>query len=96
MIKDGDVIEIVKANYLGEYRIELYFSDGTTQEVDFEGFIKSSQHPEIKKYSDTGLFREFEIIDGDIVWNDYDLCFPIADLYENSVSVYTSVQGQHG
>ena len=28
------------------------------------------------------LFYQFIVADGDLLWHDYDLCFPIIDLYE--------------
>jgi hypothetical protein len=59
------------------------FNDQTTQTIDFENFICSSTNPHIAKYSDLAIFKNFSITDGDLEWNDYDLCFPIADLYEN-------------
>ena len=29
--------------------------------------------------------EKVEHIDGDSEWNDYDLCFPVVDLYENKI-----------
>jgi len=34
---------------------------------------------------DLELFMSFELSDGDLIWNDYDLVFPIIDLYENCI-----------
>ncbi len=28
---------------------------------------------------------KYNLDDGDLEWNDYDLCFPVADLYENNI-----------
>jgi hypothetical protein len=36
----------------------------------------------LKKYLDLNQFKNFTVRDGDIDWNDYELCFPIADIYE--------------
>jgi hypothetical protein len=38
-----------------------------------------------RKYLDKKLFRDFKIEYGDIIWNDYEMCFPIGDLYEGKV-----------
>ncbi len=38
-----------------------------------------------RKYLDKKLFRNYKIEYGDIVWNDYEICFPILDLYEGRV-----------
>lgn len=79
-------IEITKAEYLNDYRIKLRFSDNKIQIVDFKVFLENSKNPTTKKYLDIKLFKEFKIEFGDLVWHDYELCFPIIDLYENSVS----------
>lgn len=83
MITENQIIFIENADYLNGYKIRLHFNDKTTQTIDFENFICSSTNPHIAKYSDLAIFKNFSITDGDLEWNDYDLCFPIADLYEN-------------
>ena len=35
-----------------------------------------------KKYLDKQLFKKYSIEYGDIIWNDYEMCFPIWDLHE--------------
>lgn len=83
MITNDQIILIENADYLNGYKIRLHFNDQTTQTIDFENFICTSHNPHIAKYSDLEIFKNFSITDGDLEWNDYDLCFPIADLYEN-------------
>ncbi len=53
--------------------------------IDFYPFLSASLNPLIRKYLDPEEFSRFEINEGDLEWNDYDLCFPIADLYENKI-----------
>ena len=72
--KDIEYIEIIKAVYLG-----------TTKSIDFKSFLFNTLHPSIKKYSEESLFKSFNIVDGNLNWNDYDLIFPLADLYEGHV-----------
>lgn len=83
MINENQLIIIENAQYVDSYKIRLLFNDHTVQTIDFENFILSSNNPHIAKYSNLELFKSFSITDGDLEWNDYDLCFPIADLYEN-------------
>ena len=78
-------IAITRAEYLGKYEIRFAFSDETEQTIDFSTFLNRSRHPTTRKYLDKQLFRNFQIEHGDIVWNDYELCFPIGDLYEGNV-----------
>ena len=77
-------IKIINAKYQDGYRLAIDFDDGITQIVDFEEFLKSSQHPAIQKYLNIELFKKFDISFGDLHWNDYDLCFPSYDLYLGS------------
>jgi len=80
-----DFIEIKSAQYLGDFAIRIYFSDGVNKLVDFRPFLESSLHPSIRKYLDESKFNEYQIIDGNLNWNDYDLIFPIDDLYQGRV-----------
>lgn len=94
MIQPNQLIAIVQAEYSGEYKIRLVFNDEKIQIIDFHNFIDSSYNPEIAKYKDLELFKHFSITDGDLEWNDYDLCFPIADLYENkNIGISTDDSG---
>ena len=79
------VISIISAVHTGEYKIKLTFSDGVEREIDFATFLNSAKNPMARKYLDKKLFRSFEIEYGDIIWNDYEMCFPIWDLYEGKI-----------
>jgi hypothetical protein len=80
-----DSIEINSAIYIGDYAIRIFFNDGVCKLVDFKSFLEKSTHPSIKKYLDESKFKEFLIVDGNLNWNDYDLIFPIADLYQGFI-----------
>ena len=79
------VISIIKAEYLGDYKINFSFSDGNERLIDFSGFLESSKNPMTKKYLDKQLFKNYSIDYGDIIWNDYEMCFPIWDLHEGKI-----------
>ena len=79
------VIEINRADYLGDYKIRFVFSDGEIRTIDFADFLASAKNPMTKKYLDKNEFKSFKIEFGDIAWNDYEMCFPIWDLYEGKV-----------
>ena len=38
-----------------------------------------------RKFLDINEFKKFKIEYGDLVWNDYEMCFPIIDLYEDNI-----------
>jgi len=75
----------MEAKYIGNYRIQLAFSDGLNRVIDFGPFLRNSAHPDIRKYLDPKLFEGFKIDGGGLVWNDYELCFPLGDLYEGTI-----------
>jgi hypothetical protein len=85
MITDKQVISIEQAKQLDDYKLQLVFNDQSSQVVDFYPFLSKSLNPLIRKYLAAEEFAKFEIDEGDLEWNDYDLCFPIADLYENKI-----------
>ncbi len=63
----------------------LVFSDGTRRRVDFERFLSGSNNPQIRAFLDYKKFASFSIQNGDLVWGDWELCFPIADLYRGRI-----------
>lgn len=78
-------LSIIKAKNLGNYHILIEFNNGVEKFVDFADFLSKSQHKSIKKYLNETLFGTFKIIDGNLNWNDYDMIFPIADLYDGKI-----------
>jgi hypothetical protein len=82
---DSDQLRIESAQYLSDFAIKLKFNDGKDRVVNFKSFLFSAIHPAIAKYRDEDRFSKFELIDGNLNWNDYDLIFPIGDLYEGVV-----------
>lgn len=78
-------LKIDSAKYLKDYKIWIKFSDGVEKLVDFKPFLSKSLHPSIKKYLDTNIFSNFSLIDGNLNWNDYDMIFPISDLYDGKI-----------
>ncbi len=77
-----DQLKIDSAKYLSDYAIRIKFNDGKEKLVDFKPFLSKSLHPSIKKYLDENKFSNFSLTDGNLNWNDYDLIFPISDLYQ--------------
>jgi len=82
---DTELIAIQSATYIGDYAIRILFIDGATRLMDFKPFLESSFHPSIRKYLNKDKFKGYSIVDGNLNWNDYDLIFPIADLYEGKL-----------
>lgn len=79
------VISITSAEYIREYKIKFLFSDGIERIIDFTDFLKNAKNPMSRKYLNKQLFKNYSIEYGDIIWNDYEMCFPIWDLHEGKI-----------
>ena len=79
------VISIKNADYQGDYKIKFVFSDGAEKLIDFSEFLQSAKNPMARKYLNKDLFKNYSLVYGDIIWNDYEMCFPIWDLYEGKL-----------
>ena len=80
-----EIIEIISARYIGDYAIRIVFNDETNRLVDFRPFLESSLHPSIRKYLNETMFKDFKIVNGNLNWNDYDMIFPVEDLYKGEL-----------
>jgi hypothetical protein len=90
MIDNEKIVAITYAEYLSGYRVRLRFNDGKEQILNFESFLRHARHPMIRKYLDLEKFKRFSLEYGDLVWNDYELCFPIADLYAGNIEHHST------
>lgn len=87
-------LKIKKAELVAGHKLRLAFSDGHEQLVDFGPFLKSSLHPEIRKFLNPKLFKRFTVENGELMWGDFDLIFPIVDLYENKIDRESSMSSK--
>ena len=78
-------LRIEDAKYIGDFAVRIKFNDGIEKLVDFKSFLSKSLHPSIRKYLDERLFSNFKIVDGNLNWNDYEMIFPIWDLYNGKI-----------
>ena len=78
-------LEISEAVYVSEYKLQIFFSNGQDRIVDFEPFLVKSKNPHIRKFLNLDIFRQYQLQYGDLIWNDYELCFPVNDLYEGRI-----------
>ena len=83
-LTDGGVA-IVGVERVSEYELRLRFSDGVERVIDFEPFLQGSGNPLIRAYLNQKKLGNFRLEHGDLLWDDYGLCFPIADLYEGRI-----------
>ena len=80
-----EYLEVTRADYVSDYKISVTFNDDTVREVDFGPFLAKARNPDTTDYRDLEKFRMFRIEDGDLGWGDFQMIFPIADLYHGKV-----------
>lgn len=81
----AEPLAIVAAEYVAGYRIRLAFSDGTARVVDFGPFLLRAHNPDTTDYRDLEKFKSFRIESGDLIWGDYQMLFPLADLHRGRI-----------
>ena len=79
------VISILDVKYRRDYLIEIEFADGVIKTIDFGPFLKNAHNPMTTHYLDKEKFASFSLEYGDLMWNDFDMCFPIWDLYQGNI-----------
>ncbi|MEQ2006298.1 MAG: DUF2442 domain-containing protein [Limisphaerales bacterium] len=81
-----DYLEVTKARYVSGYKIHVSFNDGEERIVDFGPFLAKVRNPDTTDYRDLKKFKSFRIHEGDLVWGDYQMIFPITDLHAGVIS----------
>jgi hypothetical protein len=93
-LQEGVELNISTASWISGYVLEITFIDGFSRKVDFESFLKASDQSGIRKYLDLDAFKGFVISFGNLMWNDYSLCFSIEDLYSGFLGAHGDVQAK--
>lgn len=85
-------INIITAELADDFRIRLKIDDDTEQTVDFKPFLTHALHPDIRSWLEPARFASFRLEYGELVWGDYDLCFPVIDLHRNQIEHHASLE----
>ena len=81
------ILAITDAQYIDHNQLNLSFSDGTSQVVDFGPFLANHPHPQHDEYKKLANFKQFHLERGNVVWgNDWDLIFPVSQLHQGYLS----------
>ena len=78
-------IDVESADYVGAYKLRLTFSDGASRMVDFAPFLRKHLHPDLEKHRSLRRFKSFRIVHGNLMWGDYEMIFPVSDLYRGDI-----------
>jgi hypothetical protein len=78
-------IDVVAAEYVSDYKVRLTFNDDSKRVIDFEPFLRRTQHPDLTQYRALKKFKSFRVVDGNLMWGDYEMIFPVWDLYRGEI-----------
>ncbi len=78
-------LRVKEAKHVTRHRVDIKFNDGTQRIVDFGPFLKQAQNPMFTKYRRPKEFKSFHIQDGDLMWGDFEMIFPITDLHAGKI-----------
>jgi hypothetical protein len=68
------MVSIIKAKYLKDYKIQLFFNDGRSGSVDLEDTITQDTRPIFNQLKDINIFKNFKVDYETIVWpNELDI-----------------------
>ncbi len=79
------ILSVVSAKYVNKLRLEVSFNDGLIQIIDFADFLQQTKLPDLKKFRKASSFKNFKIINGNVMWGDFEMIFPVEDLYKNKI-----------
>jgi len=77
------IVKITEAKYIDNYKIPFQFITNETKVIDFRAFLSNTPYNNEKKYLNLENFQKFRVEMGDLIWNDYDMCFQAKNLYKN-------------
>lgn len=80
------ILEVTSAIYINDYKVKITFQDNTERVVDFHDFLKNSTNIHIQEFLDIKKFKSFSVHHGHLMWGDFELIFPIDELYAGKIS----------
>jgi hypothetical protein len=79
-------INVIKAEYIESYKLEILFSNDRKNLVDFSAFFETHSNPQYNKYKKENNFKKFKIENGNVVWGkDWDMIFPVDELFKGKL-----------
>jgi len=84
-VNERKYLEITEATYVAGYKLRLVFNDETKRVMDFAPFLRGAQNPMLTQYRQLRKFKSFHLDHGDLMWGDYEMIFPIMDLYRGEI-----------
>ena len=73
-------MNVTRAQYIGDYTLEVWFDNGESRTVDFSAVILFSSNALVAQFADKTKFQQFAIDEGVLTWNN-DMDFAPEALY---------------
>ena len=74
-------MRIVAFKIIGEFKLEITFSNGIKKVVDLSSFVASSQNPMTTQFKDQQLFQQVQLNHGHLTWLDGEMDLSADSLY---------------
>lgn len=79
------IISIVSAKIVAELTLNITFDDKHSINVNFSDFLNQTKLPDLIKYRKKENFKKFKLVNGNLIWGDYEMMFPLNSLYLNEL-----------
>lgn len=85
--------EVIKADYISEYKLRVFFNDGVIKIVDFYPIVFVNNYPAFRSLKNIDVFKNFEVTDT-LEWDNGNIDIApetIYELGETECSVYADL-----
>ena len=63
------ILNVVKADYINDFKIKVLFNDGLEKIVDLKNYINSKKHPFFQPLKNVNEFKKFQV-HRTLVWDN--------------------------
>ena len=63
------ILNVVKADYINDFKIKVLFNDGLEKIVDLKNYINSKKHPFFQPLRNVNEFKKFQV-HRTLVWDN--------------------------
>jgi hypothetical protein len=75
-------MRIIAFKLVGNYQVEVTFSNGVTKIIDLQSFLFSSKNPMTSQFKDQQLFQRVQLSNGHLSWLDGEMDLSAESLFE--------------
>lgn len=78
-------LEVINVEQLDTHTLKITFNDSHISTINFLPYITNNKNEMVRDYIDSKLFNSYELVNGNVNWNDFDLIFAVEDLYKAEI-----------